>query len=159
LNRSIPLDALLPVTHCQAQWISLQKEVRATDERQLTNAGAILRFGEELTDFADAAALIENLDLVITVDTAIAHLAGALGKPLWILLPAVSDWRWLRDRADSPWYPSARLFRQTVKGDWTSVIKRVAEELQHLIETPAMVSPSSKRKRTAHKSRARARQQ
>ncbi len=88
------------------------------------------RFGEELIDFADAAALLSGLDLVITVDTAMAHLAGALGKPVWILLPHVADWRWLKNREDSPWYPTARLFRQAVAGDWASVIERVAGELQ-----------------------------
>lgn len=158
LNRSIPLGELLPVTHCQRQWISLQKEVRASDELYLKNTPAILRMGEELTDFADAAALIENLDLVITVDTAVAHLAGALGKAVWILIPHVADWRWLREREDSPWYPTARLFRQTVRGDWTTVVKRVVDELHRL---PATVSnaPPSKTRRSPGKSRARPRKQ
>jgi Flp pilus assembly protein TadD len=82
-----------------------------------------------LTDYAETAALIENLDLVITADTSVAHLAGALGKPVWILLPNAPDWRWLLDRPDSPWYRSARLFRQPAPGDWTSVLTRVMEEL------------------------------
>jgi ADP-heptose:LPS heptosyltransferase len=86
--------------------------------------------GEQLTDFADTAALISELDLVITVDTAVAHVAGALGKPVWILLPFVADWRWLQDREDSPWYPSARLFRQPAPTNWGSVIKRLREELR-----------------------------
>ena len=84
---------------------------------------------EELKDFADTAALIANLDLVIAVDTAVVHLAGAMGKPVWTLLPFASDWRWLLDRADSPWYPTMRLFRQATPGDWDGVIRRVAAEL------------------------------
>lgn len=84
----------------------------------------------EIRDFADTAALIQNLDLVISIDTAVAHLAGALGKPVWTLLPFVPDWRWLLDREDSPWYPTMRLFRQPSPGDWHSVISRVGEELR-----------------------------
>jgi hypothetical protein len=83
-----------------------------------------------LVDFADTAAFLANMDLVICVDTAVAHLAGALGKPVWLLLPTASDWRWLTDRADSPWYPTMRLFRQEVPGDWTTPIMRVAESLR-----------------------------
>jgi len=78
-----------------------------------------------LRDFADTAALIMQLDLVITVDTSVAHLAGALGKEAWILLPFMPDWRWLLDRADSPWYDSVRLFRQPGAGDWGSVLQEV----------------------------------
>jgi tetratricopeptide (TPR) repeat protein len=129
-NRSIAFQELLPMILDNFDWTSLQKELRTTDEACLAAVPGIARLGEEVTNFADTAALIENLDLVITVDTAIAHLAGALGKPVWILLPHVADWRWLRDREDSPWYPSARLFRQSGRGDWTSVIGRVACCLQ-----------------------------
>jgi ADP-heptose:LPS heptosyltransferase len=88
-----------------------------------------MRLEDALTDFADTAAAISELDLVIAVDTAVAHLAGALGKPVWILLSHVHDWRWLRSRNTSPWYPTARLFRQSAPGDWTEAIARVAEEL------------------------------
>jgi ADP-heptose:LPS heptosyltransferase len=86
-----------------------------------------------LKNFADTAAIIAELDLVIAVDTAIAHLAGAVGKPVWILLPFDSDWRWLLGREDSPWYPTARLFRQKQPRDWTPVIETVAIEAQKLI--------------------------
>lgn len=89
-----------------------------------------LTFG--LNDFADTAAFIANLDLVITVDTSVLHVAGALGKPVWILLPHVADWRWMLDRDDSPWYPSAKLFRQTRAGDWAEVMQRVAQDLARL---------------------------
>ena len=83
----------------------------------------------ELTDFADTAALIANLDLVISCDTAVAHLAGAMGKPVWLLLPLVPDWRWLLDREDSPWYPGMRLFRQVKPGDWQTPIQNISEAL------------------------------
>jgi ADP-heptose:LPS heptosyltransferase len=86
-----------------------------------------------LNDFADTAALVTALDLVITVDTAVAHLAGALGRPCWVLLPWIGcDWRWLRDRADSPWYDSVRLYRQPREGDWASVIAAVKRDLAAL---------------------------
>ena len=88
-----------------------------------------MRVDDKLGDFADTAALIEALDRVISVDTSVAHLAGALGKPVWILLPFCPDWRWLTGRDDSPWYPSARLFRQGAPGDWQGVIGRVAGAL------------------------------
>ena len=85
---------------------------------------------DELSDFADTAALIENLDLVITVDTSVAHLAGSLGKPVWILLPKVPDYRWMLDRSDTPWYRSARLYRQSALGDWTDVLEKVAGDIR-----------------------------
>ncbi len=101
-------DLLLVLKH-DAQWIGLQKEVPAGDHSVLADISTIERCGEHLADFADTAALIDTLDLVITVDTAVAHLAGALGKRVWILLPKVADWRWLCEREDSPWYPTAKL--------------------------------------------------
>ena len=79
--------------------------------------------------FIDTAAVMMNLNLIVTSDTAIAHLAGALGRPVWVLLPAIPDWRWLTDREDSPWYPTMRLFRQPARGDWESVFSTVAEQL------------------------------
>jgi len=94
--------------------------------------------GGELGDFADTAALIEQLDLVICVDTSTAHLAGALGKPCWVMLPDYkTDWRWLRERADTPWYPSLRLFRQTTPGDWAPVVADIARTL---VETQNLAS-------------------
>jgi ADP-heptose:LPS heptosyltransferase len=97
---------------------------------QTTASGTPLKdHSPMLTDFTETAALISNLDLVISVDTAVAHLAGALGKPVWLLLAFAPDWRWLLDRSDSPWYPTARLFRQQPIGDWTSVIQNICREL------------------------------
>jgi tetratricopeptide (TPR) repeat protein len=132
-NRSIPLADLAPVLDSiggpDMEFISVQKEVREQDRAALAAYG-IRHYGEALQDFEDTAALLMNVDLVITVDTAVAHLAGALGKPVWILLPYVPDWRWLLEREDSPWYPRARLFRQATPGDWGGVLRRVAEELR-----------------------------
>jgi ADP-heptose:LPS heptosyltransferase len=87
----------------------------------------------ELLDFADTAALIANLDLVISVDTAVLHLAGAMARPAWALLPFAPDWRWLLDRSDTPWYPTVRLFRQPALGDWTGAMNRLADELRSWI--------------------------
>ena len=89
----------------------------------------IIDWTSDIDNFAHTAAFIENMDLTITADTAVAHLAGAMGKPVWTLLPYAADWRWLLDREDSPWYPTMRLFRQPALGDWESVIARVAENL------------------------------
>jgi hypothetical protein len=127
-ERSMRLRDLLPLLDIDATFVSLQKEVRAGDAETLTSCN-MLRFGQELGNFSDTAALISQLDLVISVDTSVAHLAGALGKPVWILLTHAPDWRWLLDRDDSPWYPSARLFRQRETREWSSVTMRVREEL------------------------------
>jgi tetratricopeptide (TPR) repeat protein len=95
----------------------------------------IVDLSRHLEDFADTAAIVSNLDLVISVDTAVAHLAGAMGKPVWVLVPRVSDWRWLRDRTDSPWYPTMRLFRQTAIGRWDNVLEQIEQELIALAST------------------------
>jgi tetratricopeptide (TPR) repeat protein len=124
-NRSIRLCALLPLLDLDAVFVSLQPDVRAEDATTLKDVGNIIHFGHELKNFSDTAALISNLDLIISVDTSVAHLAGALGKPVWVLLPFVPDWRWLLDREDSPWYPTARLFRQNRAHTWDEVITRV----------------------------------
>jgi tetratricopeptide (TPR) repeat protein len=125
-NRSMKLSTLLsPLAGCDATYVSLQREVRADDAPVLQGRSDILHFGEELKSYADTAALIANLDLVISVDTSLAHLAGALAKPVWILLPYIPDWRWLLDRDDSPWYPTARLFRQDETRTWDNIMARV----------------------------------
>jgi len=125
-NRSMRLSTLLsPLAGFEATYVSLQREVREDDAPVLQGRSDIHHFGEELKSYADTAALIANLDLVISVDTSVAHLAGALAKPVWILLPFIPDWRWLLDREDSPWYPTARLFRQDETRGWDSVMARV----------------------------------
>jgi Flp pilus assembly protein TadD len=128
-NRSIALSALLPLLETGATFVSLQKDIRAPDHAVLKQRSDILDFSGELSDLADTAAVILQLDLVISVDTSAAHLAGALGKPVWVLLPFRPDWRWLIDRDDSPWYPTARLFRQTESREWARVIDRVRDAL------------------------------
>jgi tetratricopeptide (TPR) repeat protein len=110
-------------------FVSLQRDVRDHDAATLAQYPELLHFGDRLADFSDTASVIAQLDLVISVDTSVAHLAGALGKPLWMLLPFVPDFRWMLGRDDSPWYPTARLFRQPSIGDWASVIARVRDEL------------------------------
>ena len=134
-NRSIGLQRLLPLLHKGGRggrggrYVSLQRDASGEDQACLLDCANVMDLGNQLEDFADSAALVENLDLVITVDTAVAHLAGALGKPVFVLLPFVADWRWLMERSDSPWYPTARLFRQPAPGDWDSVVAQVREAL------------------------------
>ena len=129
-HRSISLERFLKLRAENIQFVSLQRDVRSEDLELLTQHPSILHFGHKLADFSDTAALVQSMDLVITVDTSIAHLAGALGKPVWILIPHLPDWRWLTEREDSPWYPSARLFRQPSKGDWDSVLHMIRGELE-----------------------------
>lgn len=132
-NRSLPLSRLAPLVDTPSVGlVSLQRDLRDADRLTIKTLQQIAACGEELADFADTAALIERLDLVIAVDTAVAHLAGALGKPLWVLLPHVADWRWLIDRTDCPWYPTARLYRQPAIGDWDSVLARLRSDLTAL---------------------------
>ncbi len=128
-NRSIPLSAFVRLAEPGSQFVSLQKEVRDDDKASMAEWPGLVHFGKELVSFADTAALIDALDLVISVDTSVAHLAAALGKPVWILLPRRPDWRWLMQRPDSPWYPTACLFRQDETRDWTPVLERVRLEL------------------------------
>jgi tetratricopeptide (TPR) repeat protein len=125
-NRSIPLGALLScLAGVDAGYVSLQPDLRGGDAAMLQARRDVLHFGDELKDFSDTAALIANLDLIISVDTSVAHLAGALAKPVWLLVPVIPDWRWLLDRDDSPWYPTARLFRQDDSRRWDGVLARV----------------------------------
>ena len=132
-RRSIPLQAFAPLLDmANAEFFLLQPELRRRDADWLETAPALQWPGRELQDFDDTAALIANLDLVIGVDTAAVHLAGALGVPVWILLSYAADWRWLLERDDSPWYASARLFRQTTAGNWDAVMVRVRAELSAL---------------------------
>jgi tetratricopeptide (TPR) repeat protein len=128
-NRSIGLAALAPILAADAHWVSLQKEVRDIDRPLLENFRQMSHYGELLTDFSDTAALIDAMDLIITVDTGVAHLACAMGRPVWLLVAYTADWRWLVERDDCPWYPTARLFRQRTQHAWDSVVARVREAL------------------------------
>ena len=128
-NRSLKLQALLDALPKGYQFVSLQKEVRDWDVPALKDTSRIQHFGEKLTSFSDTAALCELMDLVISVDTSVAHLSAALGQPTWVLLPFVPDWRWMLNRQDSPWYPTMRLYRQAAQGDWSQVLVDVARDL------------------------------
>jgi tetratricopeptide (TPR) repeat protein len=132
--RSIPLAMLQPLLNSNdaIEWISVQRDLRAGDHEILQSNPHIRQLGLELADFSDTAAVLARADLVISVDTAVAHLAGALGRPVWLLLRYSPDFRWLLDRKDSPWYPSARLFRQDQIGQWDGVIADLATALQQL---------------------------
>jgi len=132
-NRSIALETLLPLLDVEAQFISLQKDLRPVDAAVLRERSDIRDAGPELKNFTDTATLLGHLDLLITVDTSVAHLAGALGRPAWVLLPRLPDWRWMLDREDNPWYPSLRLFRQTETATWPPVVQRVKEALQEFV--------------------------
>lgn len=131
-TRSMPLATMLSMFGPDVALVSLQKDVPASDQTKLAEASQVTDLGGSFADLADTAAVISQLDLVVSVCTSVAHVAGALGKPVWIMLAADADWRWLTDREDSPWYPSARLFRQETPGDWDGVAARVREALARL---------------------------
>jgi hypothetical protein len=125
LEQLLPLAALPEVA-----FYSLQIGPRAADLQALVDPWQIEDLSPLLTDLADTARIIGQLDLLITVDTAVAHLAGALGKPVWVLLSFAPDWRWMLDRDDMPWYPTMRLFRQKAPHHWAEVVERVAAALR-----------------------------
>jgi hypothetical protein len=134
LRRSITLGHFAPLTAIPGiNLVSLQKGDPASQARTPPSGMELLDVTDELDDFADTASLVAALDLVITVDTAVAHLAGALGRPVWILNRFDACWRWLPGREDSPWYPTARLFRQPTPGDWDGVIANVCSALRELV--------------------------
>ena len=135
--RSIPLAQLAPLWRVDGVRIfSLQKGAQAAEASAASAGQPMVDLGADLRDFADTAAVISLLDLVICVDTSVAHLAGALGKPAWVLVPTPADWRWMEGREDSPWYPTMRLFRQVRPGEWDDVIQRVAAALEDLAAQP-----------------------
>jgi tetratricopeptide (TPR) repeat protein len=135
-NRSMRLMELLPLADVPGvQFYSLQKGPAAAQRAVMDGRWSITDYTDRLADFADTAAMLSHLDLVITVDTAVAHLAGAMGKPVWVMLPFVAEWRWMVGREDSPWYPTMRLFRQSALGRWENVVERVAGELGRLSRT------------------------
>ncbi|HSZ67062.1 MAG TPA: tetratricopeptide repeat protein [Xanthobacteraceae bacterium] len=131
VNRSMRLKALAPVFDIpDVDFVSLQYKTGEKDVGTLQDFPNLFRLERSFRDFADTAAVVASLDAVISVDSAVAHLAGAMGKELFVLLPLGADFRWLRERADSPWYPTARLLRQTQFGDWSGVIESLAAELR-----------------------------
>lgn len=146
-NRSVAFDYLIPLFCLQRiVFFSLQKGETAKEVTNLPEGLHIIDYADELNDFADTAGLIMNLDLIITVDTAAAHLAGALGKPVWTMLPYAPDWRWLLGREDSIWYPTVKLFRQPKPGDWASVVRCISECLTLVERANRAVSLSDEEK-------------
>jgi hypothetical protein len=135
-NRSMALSGLLKHLPQGLDYISLQKELGDGDRDTLLAHPQIRRFEDEIKDFTDTAALCALVDVVLSVDTSVAHLAGALGRPVWIALPSNPDWRWMLERDDSPWYPSARLYRQASPGEWDDVVARMAHDLASLAALP-----------------------
>jgi hypothetical protein len=139
LWRSIPLEQLAPLTNIEGTtFYSLQMGSPARQVKQLGPRVHLIDLQDEQEDFADTAAIVAHLDLVVSIDTSVAHLAGAMGKPVWILLNNSPDWRWLLEREDSPWYPTARLFRQSTLGNWQDVVTHVEGELRELIARTAV---------------------
>jgi ADP-heptose:LPS heptosyltransferase len=137
-ERSIALRRMQPVlSRTDLQLFSVQKFLREEDAEILRDHPHITNLGDSIETFADTAAIISTLDLILSVDTSVVHLAGALGKPVWVMLPFVPDWRWLLDRDDSPWYPTARLFRQSRPDDWEGVIEEVSKKLSIVTATSA----------------------
>jgi ADP-heptose:LPS heptosyltransferase len=132
--RSVPLSALAPLADLSGvQYVVLQKGPAA---KQIPGSWAEARathWTSELTDFAETAALIRALDVIVTVDTSVAHVSGALGARVWTAVHVEADWRWLRDRTDSPWYPTMRLFRQTRQDVWDDTVLKIASELRQLV--------------------------
>jgi tetratricopeptide (TPR) repeat protein len=136
-NRSIPFASLAPLLSLPASFVGVQRELRHDDAERLGAEPRVVHLGGELENFTDTAAVIALCDLVISADTAVAHLAGAMGRPLWVLIPFAPDWRWTLNGDTSPWYPAARLFRQSALGDWAGVIAGVAAALARFIAAAA----------------------
>jgi hypothetical protein len=129
-TRSIGLAPLTPLLSTPGfQFISIQKDLRPGDAEILQKIPQVIHLGDKLADFSDTAAIMSLLDLIISSDTAPVHLAGALGCPVWVLLQRSPDWRWMLERDDNPWYPSARLFRQATAGDWVGLVDQVIAAL------------------------------
>ena len=129
----MPVATLAPLFALKGiDWLVLQPNLSDDDENALdtlARTASIHRFGTRISDFADTAAIVDRLDAIVSIDTSIAHLAGALGKPLWLMLPFAADWRWFTNTDRSPWYPNARLVRQPSPGQWAPVVEAVAQAL------------------------------
>jgi hypothetical protein len=128
-NRSVSLTQLAPLAHTGASFVAIQKGPAATHAFTPPDGMSLLPLSNEIGDFEDTAAILCVVDLLISVDSSPVHLAGALGRPVWVMLPKVPDWRWLLERTDTPWYPRMRLFRQERRADWSGVVARMAVEL------------------------------
>ncbi|MBI5109770.1 MAG: tetratricopeptide repeat protein [Rhodocyclales bacterium] len=143
MHRSLSLSMLEPLLQtASCEFVVLQKEISEDDRRIIDKHPELVLASDKFEDFCDTAAAISTLDLVITVDTSVAHLAGAMGKPVWILIPLLADWRWLRVRADSPWYPTARLYRRRLGEDWQPVIDHIRRDLLDFRAPQELGSPS-----------------
>ena len=130
-NRSLLLKQLESIFSLPFEFHSLKKEIRDHDLEVLNSYNQIRQHQDDLIDFSDTAALIHNLDLIISVDTSVAHLAGALGKEVFLMLPYAPDYRWMDERPDTPWYPTMTLFRQPKAEDWTSVVSELCIEIKN----------------------------
>jgi hypothetical protein len=129
-NRSLTLAQLAPLAQADVSFVSIQKGPAAIQADAPPDGMRLLSLSEEIGDFEDTAAILSVADLLISVDSSPVHLAGAMGRPVWVMLPKVPDWRWLLERSDTPWYPRMRLFRQDRRTDWTGVVSRMAAELK-----------------------------
>jgi len=136
-QRSLRFSQLVPYLPSGFEYICLQKEIRSTD-REAIESSSVRFFGESLSDFSDTAALCDLMDVLISVDTSVAHLAGALGKPIWIMLAYAPDWRWMLNRRDSPWYPSACLYRQNHERTWDPVLAQIGSDLLGYLQTGSL---------------------
>jgi hypothetical protein len=134
-HRSIPLTELMAALPLGLKYFSLQSEIRDSDRQTLDDCDRLVHFGPELKDFSDTAALCAQMDVVVCVDTSVAHLSGALGKPTFLLLPYNPDWRWLLKRTDTPWYPTMQLYRQAQLGSWQSALEKVSADLHKIVST------------------------
>jgi hypothetical protein len=132
-NRSCRLETFLPLARIPGvRLYSLQKGPAESQIGDSALRDAIVHLGPELHDFSDTAAALSRLDLLVSVDTSVAHLAGAMARQVWVLLPAIPDWRWMLDREDSPWYPTMRLFRRHASRDWNSVVDSIRLEIERM---------------------------
>ena len=143
-DRSMPLDLAATALADGVEVHCLQRELRAADVFPLAMRPGIAFYGDALAEVADTAALTAEMDLVVSVDTAILHLAGSLGRPAWAMLPAIPDWRWMQGRTDTPWYPTMRLFRQAEQGDWTPVLAQHPHRNDRSRPTPSLRAQRSK---------------
>lgn len=128
-HRSVPLSEWIKYLPRDFEYFSLQTELRAADRRTLQSSSRVVSFDGSSLDFPNTAALIDCMDVVVSIDTSLAHLSGALGRPTWLLLPVAAEWRWLLEREDSPWYPSMKLYRQRSRDNWSEVFARIAVDL------------------------------